>query len=91
MSPRESQMSSPLSWLLRHEVCDRRRYLVRRQGPWWRILSEEGEVARYRTREAAVDSAKALVHAMRMLGVRSELVLAGGPGAIDLPDRRAAA
>ena len=83
-------MSALFAWLLHPEACNRRRYLVRPQGRWWTVVSEEGEVARYRTREAAVDGAKALVHAMRMLGVRSELVLAGGPGAADLPARTAA-
>ena len=53
----------------------RRFYAVVPAGLWWRIVSIEGEVARYRTQVAAMAGAAGLVDAMRRLGVESEVLL----------------
>ena len=52
----------------------RRHYVVEPAGQWWRVVSAEGEVARYRTRAAALLGANGLAEAMRRLGLQSEVM-----------------
>ena len=52
-----------------------RYYALAPTGAWWRVISEEGEVARYRTRDAALHGANSLVAAMRVLGLEAEVLL----------------
>ena len=56
----------------------RRLFAVEPAGAWWRVVSDDGEVARYRTRTAALEGAHSLAEAMRKLGLESE-VLASRP------------
>ena len=67
--------SLPLSAFL--PPADRRFYDVEPAGVWWRVLSTEGEVARYRTRAAALDGARAVAAAMRALGVQVDVLVEG--------------
>ncbi|HEX8570806.1 MAG TPA: hypothetical protein VF699_12920 [Caulobacteraceae bacterium] len=59
----------------------RRHYAVEPAGHWWRVISQEGEVARYRTRAAALEGAYGLAEAMRKLGLDSEVLLDPTPRA----------
>ena len=53
----------------------RRVYALAPAGSWWRVISDEGEVARYRTRAAALAGANGLAEAMRLLGLEAEVLL----------------
>ena len=68
----------PLSAFL--PSSSRRFYAVEPAGLWWTIVSDEGEVARYRTRGAAMEGAEELARAMRWLGVDAEVLAPAAPG-----------